>query len=234
MTRVTYEEFVERVTELGFLFPPDKTLKGFPTMDDFVPQGQWWTNDPELDPWLWKDRVAEEKRLAYGTFFNGKKGYIAPTFYSIFQDAFRPQMSMEERWQSGRLGVSEWKFWNLLTEENRPVGTHEYRKILDDGEASSRSALDAAAVQLQMSFDVAITGNVDMLDKNGQPYNKAVAYDKADNWVPAEWRSMNPLLEHQEALERIYARTEQIGQGLDRNQVQKMFVKLLRTYQRFA
>jgi len=64
---------VERVTELGFLFPPDKTLKGFPTINDFVPESQWWTNDPELAPWLWKDRVAEERSWRTAPFLMGKR-----------------------------------------------------------------------------------------------------------------------------------------------------------------
>ncbi|AIQ65371.1 hypothetical protein PSTEL_21850 [Paenibacillus stellifer] len=234
MTRVTYHDFVERVTELGFLFPPDKTLKGFPTINDFVPESQWWTNDPELDPWLWKDRVAEEKKLAYGTFFNGKKGFIAQPFYSIFIDAFRPQSSMEERWQSGKLGAYERKFWNLLTSENRPIGTHEYRKMLDNEDKSAKSALDTAVVQLQMTFDVTIAGNVDMLDKNGNPYNKAVAFDTVENWVPKEWLSMNPRMNHQEALEKLYTRTERIGQSVDMKQIKKMFAKSLKAYQRFG
>jgi len=33
---------------LGFLFPPDKDIKGSATINDFVPEGQWWTNDPKL------------------------------------------------------------------------------------------------------------------------------------------------------------------------------------------
>lgn len=37
-----YNDFVNKVIELGFLFPPDKDAKGFPTINDFVTEGQWW------------------------------------------------------------------------------------------------------------------------------------------------------------------------------------------------
>ena len=229
-----YNDFVNKVIELGFLFPPDKDTKGFPTINDFVSEGQWWTNNPELDPWLWKDRVAEEKKLAYGSFFCGKKGFISPQFYSIFVDAFRPMLTMEERWQSGKLGEFEWKFWNLITNENRPIGTHEYRRMIEIPDNSRKSTLDAAVVNLQMTFDVTITGNIDMLDKKGMPYNKAEAFDKVDKWVPKEWLSLNQHMNHEEALETIYSHTQHICNGLDVERIKKMFSKSLKLYKKFC
>ncbi|HEX3075845.1 MAG TPA: hypothetical protein VHQ24_03130 [Lachnospiraceae bacterium] len=224
-----YEDFVEKVCELGFLMPKDKDIKGFPILEDFVSENQWWTNDPDTDPWLWKDRVAEEKKLAYGAFFNGKKGYISPKFYSIFIDAFRPKTSMEERYESGKLGIYEWKFWCLLTSEDRPVGTHEYRRLIDTGE-KGKNALDAAVIRLQTTFDVTIAGNMDMLDKDGHPYNKAVALDKVDKWLPPQWLSLNPPMSHNEAVNSIYSRLIEVSKGLDIAQVEKLFRKSQKLY----
>jgi hypothetical protein len=224
-----YDDFVEKVCELGFLMPKDKDIKGFPILEDFVTEKQWWTNDSDIDPWLWKDRVAEEKRLAYGAFFNGKKGYIAPDFFPIFIDAFRPKTSMEERYESGKLGIYEWKFWCLLTNEDRPVGTHEYRRLIDTGE-KKKNALDTAVVRLQTTFDVTIARNMDMLDKEGHPYNKAVVFDKVDKWMPSQWLSFNPPMSHNEAVETIYSRLIEVSKGLDLEQVEKLFRKSQKLY----
>ena len=212
--------------------PRDKAIKGFPVLEDFVSESQWWTNDPDLDPWLWKDRVAEEKKLAYGAFFNGKKGYIAPSFYSIFMDAFRPKSSMEERYEAGKLGLYEWKFWCLITNENRPIGTHEYRRMIDIGE-KGKNALDAAVVRLQTTFDITITGNMDMLDKEGNPYNKAVTFDKVDKWIPSQWLSINPPMSHEEAVETIYERLTNVSIDLGLVQAEKLFRKSQRLYASF-
>ncbi len=228
-----YEDFVEKVCELGFLMPKDKDIKGFPVLEDFVPESQWWTNNPDIDPWLWKDRAATEKRLAYGAFFNGKKGYIAPEFYSVFMDAFRPKVSMAERYEAGKLGLYEWKFWCLLTNENRPIGTHEYRRMIDTGE-KGKNALDAAVIRLQTTFDITIAGNMDMLDKDGHPYNKAVIYDMADNWIPPLWQSINPPMSHYEAVESIYKRLICVSKGLDTAQAEKLFHKSQKLYASYS
>lgn len=222
MQKVTYNYFIEKVNELGFITPFSEGTGA---------DGQSFTGDPDTDPWLWKERAAREKKLAYGSFFNGKKGYIAPRFYSIFVDAFRPYKSIEERYESGKLGRYEWEFWNLLNKENRPLGTHEYRAMIGVTAKDGRSALDAAIVRLQMTFDVTTIGNVDMLDKNGNPYNQSVGYDKIENWAPNEWMEMNPRMEHEEALEIIFRQAEKIS---NTGQAHKAFEKSLKLYKSFC
>ena len=223
--RMTFDDFVEKVEELGFLGP---------FSINFVPDEQVWCGDPELDPWFWKERAAREKRLAHGSFFGGKKGYIAPRFYSIFQDAFRPRTTVEERYRDGKLGQYEWDFWKLLEKEGRPLGTHEFRSMLGVTAKNGRSALDGAVQRLQMTMDIATVGNVDMLDKNGKPYNSAVAYDIAENWIPPEWLTMNPRMEQAEALEMIYRQAEKTARDDEVMNVRSYFDKSLRLYKRFS
>jgi len=225
MSKVTYNDFIEKMNEIGFA----------PPQTDFnIPDSQMWTGDPELDPWIWKDRAVQDKKLAYGSFYNGKKGYIAPRFYSIFIDAFKPRKTIEERHESGKLGQYEWKFWQLLKEENRALGTHEYRKLIGVTADKGRSALDAAVVRLQMTFDIATIGNVDMLDKNGKPYNQSVGYDKVENWVPQEWLTMNPRIEHEEALEAIYRQTEKNAGVMSPELAKEAFKQSLKLYKSFC
>lgn len=148
-------------------------------------------------------------------------------------DAFRPKVSMEERYEAGKLGLYEWKFWSLLTNEKRPIGTHEYRRMIATGEKGI-NALDAAVIRLQTTFDIAIAGNMDMLDKDGHPYNKAVVYDMADNWVPSLWLSINPPLSHYEAVESIYKRLIDVSKGLDTAQAEKLFHKSQKLYASYS
>lgn len=233
MNTLTYDRFLDLVCDLGFLLLAGEETRGFPTLSDYVPESQWWTEDPETDPWVWKDRAPMEKRLAYGSFFGGKKGYIAPRFYSVFADAFRPRMDMADRWATGQLSRYEWAFWNLLPEVGRPVGTHEYRRMIPLN-AGGKSALDAAVASLQMTFDVVVSGTADMLDKSGKPYNKSMAYDRADNWVPDAWLTLNPPMDQADALEAIYRRCAQLGKALTRAQIARPFEKSRKLLSRFG
>jgi hypothetical protein len=153
---LNYIEFIKKINESGFRNRFTNYID--PNIFVFGAEGsQAYTGDPETDSGKWGLRAAHEKKLAYGYFFNGAPdGFIAPRFYSIFIDAFKPRMTVEERYESGKLGIYEWMVWNVFTALEPPVGWSQiwqYHKIKD---ASERRQLDAALKNLQMSFDVAV------------------------------------------------------------------------------
>lgn len=61
------------------------------------PEENWHTGDPDTDPWCWKDKVAEEKQIAFGCILGGYKGFVSARMYSVFYTAFHPKEHMEER-----------------------------------------------------------------------------------------------------------------------------------------
>jgi len=226
-----YDEFIEKVSEAGFWTP----LTNYIDPGIFVygaETAQCYTGDPETDTTIWPARAAQEKKLAYGYFFNGRPGgYIAPRFYPIFIDAFRPRMTVEERHDSGKFGEYEWKVWNVFHELGGPLSWSQLWQYYRMKDAAERRKLDAALKNLQMTFDIAVSGNLTNVLKNGEPaaYKDGspitgIGYDKVDNWVPPEWLAMNPRMERREALEAIYRQAEKISSAGD---AQKAFRKSL-------
>jgi len=187
--------------------------------------GQAYTDNPETDPEQWKTRAPSEKKLAYGFFFGGKPGgYIAPRFYSIFMDTFRPTMTIEERYEAGKLGEYEKKAWDLLVSSGKPLAWSDFRKNLGLEPAVKYKdevrKLDSALKNLQMTFDITVSGTVGHL-----------GCDKVDNWVPQKWLEMNPRMEHEEALEIIYRQAENISTP---GNAKKAFSKSLKLYKSFC
>lgn len=56
----TYEEFVERVNNIGFMTIFD-VLRGLPSLAAETEESMWHTGDDETDPWHWKSRCAKDK-----------------------------------------------------------------------------------------------------------------------------------------------------------------------------
>ena len=223
-----YNDFIEKVNKAGFW----NQYTNYIDQNIFVygtENGQAYSGDYETDTEIWKKRVAQEKKLAYGHFFNGKPGgYIAPCFYSIFIDAFRPRITMEERFKSGKLSKYERDIWNLLNQEGKPLSLSDFRKsmgILSKDKVMYRK-LESALKQLQMTFDITVCGIIEGLYDNGESFS-FTGYDKVDNWVPKEWMEMNPRLEHKEALEIIYNQAEKYS-NIGENK--KAFTKSLKLY----
>jgi hypothetical protein len=102
-------------------------LTGLPSLSSEAPKDSWHTGNPETDPWCWKDRAAEEKRLAYGCILGGHKGFVSPRMYSIFYTAYHPEELMEERRESGQISQTIWQLWQLF-EEKTLLSTSDIRK----------------------------------------------------------------------------------------------------------
>lgn len=229
-----YDEFIEKVNEAGFwtrftnYINPEIFIYG-------TESGQNYTGDPETDTTKWNTRAAHEKKLACGYFFNGNPGgFIAPRFYSIFIDAFKPRMTFEERYKSGNVGQYEMKVWNVFNEIDEPISWPQIWQYYGIKDAAERRKLESALKNLQMTFDITVSNTLTGVLKNGDPalYKDGspitgIGYSKVDNWVPEEWLKMNKRMEHKEALEIIYCQAEKISNA---GEAKKAFNKSLKLF----
>lgn len=224
---LTYDNFIEQVNNAGFWTPFTYYIS--PEIFTYAHgghniTGQAYTDNPDTDTELWKIRAPAEKKLAYGFYFNGKRGYIAPRFYSIFIDAFRPRMTIAERCETGKLGEYEKAIWDLLISSGKPLSWSDIRKNVGLEPASKYNTelrqLESALKSLQMTFDITIDGTVGYL-----------GCTTVDGWIPQEWLDMNPRMEQKEALEAIYRQAEKISIT---GNARKAFAKSLKLYKSFT
>ena len=85
MSLITYQDFLDRVDELGFM-ALSYMLPGLPCLSEETRSESWHGDDPDADPWAWKDRAAEEKRLAYGCILGGHKGFVSARMYPLLSE----------------------------------------------------------------------------------------------------------------------------------------------------
>jgi len=192
-----YEQFVNRVDQLGFM-ALSNILQDFPSVVAETPKEAWHTGDPDTDPWCWKDRAAEEKKLAFGCILGGHKGFISARLYPYFYAACHPTESMEYRWQQGTISFEAKKLWELF-ETRTMLNTSDIRHELGTGKKGS-SKVDNAVEELQKHFYITVAGNRRKLNKAGEPYGwPANVYDRVENWAPAGWLEECPDLDRREA-----------------------------------
>ena len=71
----TWRDLVGFVDEAGFLPLFANGIPGF-SVEEHTASQDWWTGDPERDPWKWREVMARSGEVAYGKFFGGKSGFI--------------------------------------------------------------------------------------------------------------------------------------------------------------
>jgi len=197
-----YEDFLDRVDELGFM-ALSNLIPGFPSLAEETLEESWHTSDPETDPWRWKDRAAEEKRLAFGSILGGHKGFVSASMYSLFYQGFHPQEHMEERRALGQVSQTVWQLWQLF-EERTLLNTSDIRQAMGVTQKKGGSKVDKAIMELQQYYYLTVAGSRRKTNKYGQPYGwPANIYDRVENWVPEEWLKLNSGLGCEEERGRI-------------------------------
>ena len=213
MTHLTsYSDFIERVNELGFMLLSD-ILPGFPSLGAETRAADWHTGDAETDPWCWKDRAADEKRLAYGCILGGHKGFVSARMYAYFYAACHPAEPMPERWAGGTLKQTTWQLWQVF-EQKRLLNTSEVRAVMGVSAKNGAGRVDAAIQELQAGYYLTTAGVRRKVAKSGQPYGwPNTVFDRVRDWAPAEWLREAPLLRPREAWEVILETGIEIGRG---------------------
>ena len=211
-----YEDFLDRVDELGFM-AFSNILPGFPSLSGETPSRIWHTGDSETDPWRWKDRAAEDKRLAFGCILGGHKGFISACMYPLFYKAFHPREHMEERRAAGQVNQTVWQLWQLF-ETKTLMDTGDIRRYSGVTKKKGAGRVDAAIAELERSFYITVAGSRQRLDKFGQPYGWRInVYDKVENWAPEGWLAGNPGINTGDAREAILDAAVAMGRNLDRD-----------------
>ena len=221
----TYEDFVARVESLGFM-ALSNLIPGLPSLGDETAESLWHTG-LETDPWRWKDRAAQEKRLAYGCILGGHKGFVTQRMYSIFYAAFHPTLSMPERWAGGTVNQSAWRLWQLF-EENSTLNISQVRQAMDVSRKQGASAVDTAIQQLQREYYITIDGNERKVSAKGEFYGWPVnRYRRVVDWAPAGWLESAKDWSAEEAQRVILDDGVAMSSGVNRQDLAKKLGLLL-------
>ena len=168
------------------LCPSLKSCPAFHLWLARTPENLWHTG-LETDPWRWKDRAAEEKRLAYGAILGGHKGFISRRLYPLFYAAFSSSTAMEERWISGTVSRVTWQLWQLF-ETHDTLNISQIRKSLGISRKHGAGVGDTAVKNLQQEFYITMDGNDRKISMTGKLYGWPInRYRRVISWVPAGW-----------------------------------------------
>ena len=185
----TYEDFIERVNQLDIcLFQTCSRISS-----DRETRPEQWHTGIETDPWQWKDRAANERKLALGACLS-HKGFISESLYPYFYAACHPRGAMEERWAEGAISYTEWQIWQIFCQNGEP-DTGEIRRLMGVTKKQGANKVDNAMKELQRTFYITVSGNRRKLNRRGEPYGWAInTYMKVTDWAPESWVSVKETL----------------------------------------
>ena len=83
--------------EVGFLPLFRNEIPGF-SVEERTTEKYWWSEDPQRDPWVWREIIARRGDIAYGKFFHNKAGFISKKWFPYFANYRRAGYDFDARW----------------------------------------------------------------------------------------------------------------------------------------
>lgn len=204
----TYESFVSRVEENGFMTFTNNPW-GSASLEREV-QGSVWGDHLPDPPWSWKNRIAAQQRALYGHALGGVLVFIAPEWIPTFFAATRAGSDIEERYARGLVDNLSIRVIRELR-AMPSLAAYQLRASLGM-QGKEKGKLEHTLRKLEREMLVSIGGAAHKINKKGQPYGWQINEFWLCEAFYAPYIEQAKELEPQEARERIYRRmTEQGG-----------------------
>ena len=171
----TVSDLEEKIEEIGFLPLFAGDVPGF-SVEEMTDPATWWSGDPAVDPWEWREIIAGKGKIAYGKFFGKKAGFISQRYLPYFANYRRDGYDFDARWDDELASAREKKIMDLYADENadRLLYSFEIKKgagFQKGGEKNFEGTLS----QLQMELYLVCGDFRQRINKNGESYGWAIA-----------------------------------------------------------
>ncbi|SFR85439.1 hypothetical protein [[Clostridium] aminophilum] len=111
------QDAINYINEIGFLPLFKNDIPGFSLEEQTVPE-YWWSGDPEVDPWEWREQIAKSGEVAYGKFFEKKAGFISKEWLPYFANFRRNGYDFDALWDDEKASRKQKKIMDLFENED--------------------------------------------------------------------------------------------------------------------
>ena len=169
----TVEELMEYIEEVGFLPLFKNDIPGF-SVEERTVAHHWWCENPEYDPWIWREIVARKGEIAYGKFFDKKAGFISKKWFPIFANYRRDGYDFDSRWEDEKASMRQKKIMDLFEDEDTELYSFEVKKLAGFGKNGEKN-FDGTITGLQMQTYLCVRGFRQRKNKAGESYGWPMA-----------------------------------------------------------
>lgn len=151
----------------GFLPLFKNDVTGF-SLEEYTLACDWWTDDPERDPWQWRKIAAAGKNIAYGKFFGKKAGFVSLKWLPAFANARRDGYDFEALWDDEKASWRQKRIMGLFSDGNELTGP-ELKKRAGFATGGEKN-FEGTITELQMLTYLVISDFRCRVNKAGFPY----------------------------------------------------------------
>ena len=167
-------------TKDAVLFKND--IDGFSLEERTVPE-YWWSDNPEIDPWMWRAIIARRHDIVYGKFFDKKAGFISKKWLPVFANYRRDGYDFDALYDDGKAPNKHKKIMVNFMDDNADseIYSNELKKQAGFGKDGEKG-FDGAITNLMMQIYLCNCDFKKRVNKRGIEYGWDVAvYSSIDH-----------------------------------------------------
>ena len=213
----SWRDLVRRVDEVGFLPLFQNGVAGFSVEEQTLGR-DWWTEDPERDPWEWRVLAARSGEVAYGKFFGQKAGFISREWFPAFANFRRDGYDFDARWDDGLANLRDKKIMDCF-EAGRELTGSALKQEAGFGKGGEKN-FSGVITRLQMQTYLVIRDFRRQVNRRGREYGMPVSvYIRPEDLWGCDWGASAYGEEPGTSRERIIALLQRQYPETDRAQL---------------
>ncbi len=165
-------ELINWINEIGFLPLFKNEIDGF-SAEEHTSSLFWWTDDPEQDPWAWREQIARSGEAAYGKFFGKRAGFISLKWLPIFINYRRDGYDFDTLWEEGLTNIRHKKIMDRFEDQDEYMG-NLLKKDAGFGKDGEKN-FDGIITDLQMNTYLVIKDFRQKTNKFSIPYGMSTS-----------------------------------------------------------
>lgn len=171
----TLEEAMAYINTVGFLPLFQNEIPGFSLEERTAPEC-WWSEDPQRDPWIWREIIAGRHDIIYGKFFAKKAGFISRDWIPVFANYRRDGYDFDALYEDGKAPFKAKKIMEHFMEDRAEAElfSSDLKKRSGFGKGGE-SGFEAAVIGLMMQLYLCNCDFRQRRNKRGEGYGWQVA-----------------------------------------------------------
>jgi len=169
------DEAVKYINEVGFLPLFKNAIPAF-SLEERTVSEDWWCDNPEKDPWMWRAIIARRGDIAYGKFFDKKAGFISKKWLPVFANYRRDGYDFDALYEDEKASKRLKKIMDRFMDEHEDAElfSHELKKLAGFGKDGEKG-FEGAVTNLMMMTYLCNCDFRQKRNKQGKEYGWAVS-----------------------------------------------------------
>lgn len=165
------EEAIAYINEVGFLPFFSNDIPGF-SLEERTISENWWGEDPNQDPWEWREVIARQGDIAYGKFFYNRAGFISKKWFPYFANYRRDGYDFDALWDDDKASRRAKRIMDIMIENE--IYSNELKQKAGFGKGGEKG-FDGAVTGLQMQTYICVRDFRQRKNKKGEAYGWPIA-----------------------------------------------------------